>query len=293
MAEISPALYRAGEGEQVVLLHGFSGTWRHWLPVIAPLAARYEVIAPTVAGHHGGAPTPPDMTFTLQGAADVAEAHLDELGIEQAHFVGNSMGGGISIELAKRGRALSVVGIAPAGGWDPATREAARLRVFFNMQYQLALRTRPRLRRLMNSSRFRKEALRAVMCHGDLVHPREALEMTDAMLDCEVFDDAIAGLKANKAHLTELDKVAAPVLIAWPEKDHVLPMSRHSQRFRNEIPGAEFTVIKGTGHVPMWDDPQQVIDVISGWVDRHSAHVAGVTHGEAAGLRPDGQSVRA
>ena len=128
----------------------------------------------------------------------------------------------------------------------------------------------------MNSPRFRKEAMRAVMCHGDLVHPREALDMTDAMLDCEIFDDAIAGLKSNTAHLTELEKVAAPVLIAWPEKDKILPMSRHSQRFRNEIPGAEFTVLRGTGHVPMWDNPRLVIDTISGWVDKHSSPVAGV-----------------
>jgi esterase/lipase len=54
MAEISSSLYRAGEGEAVVLLHGFTGHWRHWKPVLADLIARYEVIAPTLSGHNGG-----------------------------------------------------------------------------------------------------------------------------------------------------------------------------------------------------------------------------------------------
>ncbi|MEA2346956.1 MAG: hypothetical protein QOG62_743 [Thermoleophilaceae bacterium] len=269
--EITPALFRAGEGEQVVLLHGFSGTWRHWLPVLAELTAHYEVIAPTAAGHFGGPPVPPDMDFTLEGAADQFEDHLDQLGVERAHFVGNSMGGGISIELAKRGRAISVVALAPAGGWDPAGKEAKRLNRFFNVQYKMAVAARPRMRRLLKSPGFRKQSMRAVMCHGDLVHPDEALAMVDAMLACTVFDAAISNLKANKAHLTNLDQVAAPVLLAWPEKDKVLPISRYSQRFRNEIPGAEFKVLEGTGHVPMWDDPRTVIDTITGWVDRHSA----------------------
>lgn len=61
MGEASPALYRTGSGEPLVLLHGFTGTWRHWRPLLAELAARYEVIAPTLAGHDGGPPFPRDF----------------------------------------------------------------------------------------------------------------------------------------------------------------------------------------------------------------------------------------
>jgi pimeloyl-ACP methyl ester carboxylesterase len=54
MAENSPSLYRAGQGEPVVLLHGFTGHWRHWTPVLSELSARFEVIAPALSGHRGG-----------------------------------------------------------------------------------------------------------------------------------------------------------------------------------------------------------------------------------------------
>ncbi len=65
VAEISPALYRSGSGEPVLLLHGFTGAWMHWRPLLERLSSRYEVIAPTLAGHDGGAPYPSDLPLTL------------------------------------------------------------------------------------------------------------------------------------------------------------------------------------------------------------------------------------
>src|SRR4051812_6775475 len=104
MPEITPALYRAGEGEPLVLLHGFTGTWHHWRPVLGELVPRFEVIAPTLAGHDGGPEFPLDGVLTLEQGADALEQHLDELGVETAHFAGNSMGGALAIVMAKRGR---------------------------------------------------------------------------------------------------------------------------------------------------------------------------------------------
>src|SRR5688572_499623 len=122
MAELSPALYRAGTGEPLVLIHGFTATWRCWLPVLGLLVPRFEVIAPTLHGHDGG-PTPPQTARTLAQAADHFEALLDELGVGTAHLAGNSMGGALALELAKRGRARSVVAISPGGGWEEGDRK--------------------------------------------------------------------------------------------------------------------------------------------------------------------------
>src|ERR1700689_918328 len=98
MAEISPALYRAGDGEPVLLLHGFTGHWRHWKPVLEDLTARYEVIAPTLSGHKGGPAY--DNGRRLEkgaGAGASLEQHLDTLGVGPAHIVGNSMGGSLAL----------------------------------------------------------------------------------------------------------------------------------------------------------------------------------------------------
>ena len=119
-------MYRAGSGEPVVLLHGFTAAWRIWHPILADLVARYEVIAPTLPGHHGGPSYPADQPITFERSTDAVEGLLDELGVGTAHFVGNSMGGGIALELAKRGRARSVVALAPAGGWSRSDGEGRR-----------------------------------------------------------------------------------------------------------------------------------------------------------------------
>jgi pimeloyl-ACP methyl ester carboxylesterase len=87
MPEISPALYRAGSGEPLLLIHGFTGTWHHWRPLLGELVARYEVIAPTLAGHDGGPPFDVSGPLTFASSADHLERHLDELGVGTAHVV--------------------------------------------------------------------------------------------------------------------------------------------------------------------------------------------------------------
>ena len=69
-----------------------------------------------MAGHNGG---PKSGTWFLSSSvlADHVERQLDELGWDTAHIVGNSLGGWVAFELERRGRARTVTGIAPAGGW--------------------------------------------------------------------------------------------------------------------------------------------------------------------------------
>lgn len=270
MPEISPALYRAGSGEPVVLLHGFTGTWHHWRAVLGDLVPRFEVIAPTLAGHAGGPAFPTGIEMTFEGAADSLEQHLDDLGVSTAHIVGNSLGGALAIELAKRGRARSVVALAPAGGWDVAGGESERLARFFTRTLKLSKAAAPRADHIMRRPGSRKLALRDVMRRGELVQPADAADLLRESTRCTVADLAIASLRARKTTLHDLDRVTAPVLLAWPQFDRILPMALHSPRLRREIPGNEFRVLPGVGHVPMWDDARLIANTIGEWVDRHT-----------------------
>jgi pimeloyl-ACP methyl ester carboxylesterase len=270
MPELSPSLYRAGSGEPVVLLHGFTGTWHHWRPVIADLVARYEVIAPTLAGHAGGPPFDLSGPLTLESAADHLCDHLDELGVADAHLVGNSMGGALAIELAKRGRARSVVALAPGGGWEPSSGESQRLAKFFARTVRLSKAAAPRAPQIMRAPARRRLALRDVMRRGELVAPADAVDLIRESIRCEVIDAVITALREGTPTLKDLDQVNAPVLLAWPQFDRILPMALHSPRLRREIPGAEVRVLPNTGHVPMWDDSRLIVSTICEWVDRHT-----------------------
>jgi pimeloyl-ACP methyl ester carboxylesterase len=188
--------------------------------------------------------------------------------------VGNSLGGALALELAKRGRALSVVALAPGGGWAPDSGEAERLARLFARQHQLARAFAPIVPAVIKSPQLRRLAMRDVMYRGELVPPADVVQMMRASLGCTIFARVLDALRSDRARIAHLEQVAAPTLIAWPREDRMLPMSRHAHRFRAEIPGAEFQVLKGVGHVPTWDNPQLVAGLVRDFAARHAGHSA-------------------
>src|SRR5215217_2591481 len=107
--------HRGGAGPPLVLLHGFLETWRSWELVLPALERRHDVLAPTLAGHAGGPPI--EGAISDATLADAVERAMDEADFDTAHVVGNSLGGYVALQLAARGRADTVVALAPAGGW--------------------------------------------------------------------------------------------------------------------------------------------------------------------------------
>ena len=86
------AYNRAGDGEPLLLLHGTGGSRRHWNPLWSLLAPQRDLIAVDLPGH-GESDPPPDEDHTPVGYANALASFLDELGIEQAHIAGVSVGG--------------------------------------------------------------------------------------------------------------------------------------------------------------------------------------------------------
>ena len=281
MAELSPALYRAGSGEPLVLIHGFTATWRCWLPVLGLLVPRFEVIAPTLHGHDGGPPSPPGAESLTQ-ATDHFESLLDSLGVQTAHLAGNSLGGALALELAKRGRARSVVAISPGGGWEEGDRrEVERIIRLFKRTQSSARATVKHHERLLARPGFRRIGMRDIMARGHLVPAEEAVLMTRSSIRCAVVGDVFKTMRDGTGRVVDLDRVDVPTLVAWGDKDRLLPMDRHSERFRREIPGVQFRVMRGLGHTPMWDDAGQIAELIADFASAASAagngHAASVT----------------
>ena len=280
MAEMSPALYRAGAGEPLVLIHGFTATWRCWLPVLGLLVPRFEVIVPTLHGHDGGLPSPPGAE-TLAQATDHFESLLDSLGVKTAHMAGNSLGGALALELAKRGRARSVVAISPGGGWkEDDTREVERIIRLFKRTQKSAKATVKHHERLLARPGFRRIGMRDIMARGHLVPAEEAVLLTRSSIRCSVVQDVFTTMRDGSGRVLDLDQVDVPTLVAWGDKDRLLPMDRHAERFRREIPGVRFEVMHGLGHTPMWDDPGRIAKLIGDF----AAGAARAANGQAASV---------
>ena len=99
--------------------------------------------------------------------------------------------------------------------------------------------------------------------------PADAIDLSLDPLGCTVVNDVLASLRAGHGHVEDLDQIAVPTLIAWAELDRILPLATCSARFKRGIPNAEFRVLPGVGHVPMWDDTRLVVNTITNWVDAH------------------------
>jgi pimeloyl-ACP methyl ester carboxylesterase len=247
-------MLRAGSGSPLILLHGVMGSssmWRHVLPLLAPY---HDVIAPTALGHRGGTPATLHPT-RVQDLVDDAERCLDALGFDRVHLAGNSLGGWIALELARRKRAASVCALSPAGAWvgphGPAAAHKLRRTVSLTRSSRFVLPL------LAQSAHFRRWALRDNAERGERVSRSELLELVADLLGCEIGED-IFGTSEVLQPLTP----DCPVTLVWSGKDRILPLRHHAERARELIPGARFMVLEGIGHVPMLDDPQLVADTI-------------------------------
>ena len=95
-------LHRAGSGKPVALLHGSGAgvsAWANWGKVIAPLAERFAIIAPDIAGF-GATELKPDTQYTIMLWVEHFVAILDALEIEKISVVGNSFGGALGLMTA-------------------------------------------------------------------------------------------------------------------------------------------------------------------------------------------------
>jgi|HubBroStandDraft_4_1064222.scaffolds.fasta_scaffold44905_2 pimeloyl-ACP methyl ester carboxylesterase len=258
---VSSVRYRAGKGEPLLLLHGFSASADTWGPILPALERHHEVIAVTFPGHMGGEPIPPGFPHTIAASVDLAERELDMAGWDKLHIVGNSLGGWIALELARRGRAKSVVAISPGGGWTRDSREAQRLeKLFKNIKASLHVGG-PIAPFLARFAATRRVALGRIVARPERMSAADARMMITASWRCDVFDDVVRALKVE-VEPTLLHPLPCPIRLVWGTRDRILPMSRYSHHWRSVLPGAEWVELGGLGHVPMFDDPDVVARTI-------------------------------
>jgi pimeloyl-ACP methyl ester carboxylesterase len=260
-----------GSGEPIVMLHPFLCSQNVWGTVADQLAetGRFEVLAPTMVGHHGGARA---GSWFLDTAAlvDDVERRMDKLGWQTAHVVGNSLGGWVAFELERRGRARSLTAIAPAGGWGQhsATKYETVLKFLLGGPALIAARLLgPRILELPFGRRIATLPVSGPAdgpSHPDLVNLVEDATHCTAYLQLLVKTLRLPGL-------LELANVAAPTQLVLCEKDRVFPSPRGTQYFVDNLPAnTQVLRLKGLGHIPMLEAPGIVTEVISEFVDAHT-----------------------
>lgn len=253
--------HRAGSGSPLLLLHGFTGTWRIWKPVLETLEDHHDVLALTLAGHHGGPVVPKGEPVSITLLADHIERALDTAGIEAPHVCGNSLGGWLSLELARRGRARSVVALSPAGGWREAD-DLARTTSLIRNAARMGARSAPFLRGPLLAPQVRRAMLRSTLERGDRIPAGRLLQMIEDLGGCTIVDAFMAATERDGGFAGDMSHVSCPVRIAWGQNDRTIPPDQHARPLLDRVPNAEFVVMPGVGHVPMYDDPLLVTATI-------------------------------
>jgi pimeloyl-ACP methyl ester carboxylesterase len=256
------ASHRGGSGPPLVLLHGFTDTWRTWELVLPALERRHEVLAPTLAGHLGGPPLPPG--FDGDTVADLVEAAMDAAGMTTAHLVGNSLGGYLALQLASRGRARSVVALAPAGGWaegDESFRDV--LDHFPRLQAEV----RPaaaQAEALVASDLGRRRATALLTTEYQHIPAAVCAALIRGVAGCDGLEPMVA-LAHEQGWALDPARVDCPLRIVWGTEDRLLPWPRAAERYRRWFPTADWVVLDGVGHAPQLDVPLEAAQLILGF----------------------------
>jgi pimeloyl-ACP methyl ester carboxylesterase len=267
-----------GMGPDVMLIHGLGATKSSFFDTAAALArSGYRVHALDLPGFGGSSKPPaqygaPFFTKTVLGV-------MDALAIERAHFVGNSMGGRVSIEvgLASPERVGAMVLLCPAvafvrRGWAPVVKV---LRPEFGL-----------LPHRFGHGNIER-TFWSLFADRDLVDPTLGDIVTDeferiyrspgarlAFLSSarSLYLDAPFGKNGFYPRLAELEP---PALFVWATHDKLIPagLRRHVEEW---LPSAEQITLHGCGHVPQVERP----DHTNGIIRRFFAHA------DALGARP-------
>lgn len=254
--------HRGGNGPPLVLLHGFTGTWHAWEPVLDRLETRHEVFAPTLPGHAGG----PEFggTAGLTALLDGVEHSLDEAGIGVAHLVGNSLGGYVALALAARGRARTVTALAPAGGWAAGDPALGRTMDFFQQMQRMIVAAAPHAEEIARIPERRASAMRFITEQGETMDPELVVRMILGAAGCM---DAVELAEMAKHEAWDLDAAAigCPVRIVWGTADRILAWPRAAARYRETLPHADWVELEGVGHCPQLDVPLETAELILGF----------------------------
>ncbi len=252
-------LHRGGAGPPLLLLHGFTDTWRTWELVLPALERRHEVIAPTLPGHAGGPPLGAEIGAAA--ATDALERLLDEAGWDTAHVVGNSLGGYLAFQLAARGRARSVVAFSPGGGWidrDPALDE------HFVQTQALVRPLAAQADALMATDASRRRATRFTARRYAHIPPGLLAYQLRGVAACADVALFLAAARRD-GWPVDAERVTCPVRVAWGSEDALLPWPAAAERYRAWFPNADWVLLDGVGHCPQLDVPLETAELILGF----------------------------
>lgn len=246
---------RRGSGPPLVLIHGIGARRGAWDPVVELLAAERETIAIDLPGFGDSPPLPAGTVPTMDAYLDAVEQFFADAGLDRPHVAGNSMGGGIALELARRGSVASTTALSPIGFWNDVEKRYSRAAL--KLTRFSSVHAGGLLKRGMGSALGRQLLLGQMHGRPARVDPVEARLDIDRLVGASGWDATLPELARYQfAHGEQLDPI--PVTIGWGTRDRLLIAATQPARAKAALPRARHVPLERCGHLPMSDDPEAV-----------------------------------
>lgn len=260
-----------GEGEPLILIHGYgAGSWV-WEKQVEILSRNYRVHALDLIGH--GFSDRPRMEYTPETYILFLRNFMEGLGIERATLVGNSMGGGIAWAVAalfpERVKKLILIDCTPPDVLNQVQNESFRtLAVVKNI---------PLLPYLVIATRNRNSIKRILLeCVADakLITPKvlnRQYQLSRITGTTWALYSTLKNARETSGMIDLLARIHHPTLLIWGERDLIFPLAV-GESLHQAIKGSKFQIIEKSGHIPMWETPEEVNQAILRFLEEKWNH---------------------
>jgi pimeloyl-ACP methyl ester carboxylesterase len=250
-----------GEGEPLILIHGYGAGMWVWEKQIDFLSQFYRVYALDLIGH--GFSDRPKIPYTPEAYIHFLRDFMDGIGIEKTTLIGNSMGGGIAWAMAtlfpERVNRLILIDCVPPDVLDQVRNESFRTLV--------AIKDMPFLPYLVFLSR-KKRSIKWILqeCVSDIkqITPQvlnRQWQLSKIRGSTWVLYSTFKNAKEALKLKDYLSQIYQPTLLLWGERDLIFPPSA-GEGLHRAIKGSKFQMIEKSGHIPMWETPKEVNQAI-------------------------------
>lgn len=240
------AYLEGGQGEPLVLLHGFGGNKDTFTRVSRYLTKNYRVIIPDITGF-GESVKPTKVDYSPPTQAERLRVLFQALGIANLHLGGNSMGGQIAIIYASLypAEVKSLWLLSPAGVWS-APKSDVLNKIIETGQNVLTAKNTEEFKRIMalgmKKVPYIPKPMLTVLAQERIQNVTLEQEIFKEILDCSI-EKKIAGMEIK-------------TLIVFGDQDRIISLET-AEILNSLLPNSTSIVLKNVGHVAMFEKPQQ------------------------------------
>ncbi|HHO76278.1 MAG TPA: alpha/beta hydrolase [Deltaproteobacteria bacterium] len=255
-------LERKGDGEIIVLIHGFGANKDNWIRFVRHIPKQYRIVAFDMAGH-GDNNRALEKTYSIDYITSIFAQAADAMALEKFHIAGNSMGGYISMLYTSNhpGRVHTMCLIDAAGLIDQTPQPSDLLLALENGQSPLTPTTHEDYSELLDYAFHKRPFIPWPIISVLADRAVESGEFTKKMWkDFHSDPQDVFGL---------LPGFDLPVLVIWGDQDRILHVST-TEVLERFLPDVETIILKDCGHMPMLERPEETAGHYVSFLIRHT-----------------------